>query len=103
MTPQAPSTLIGIGLMLLAPTVAQAMLSIGPAAEFTILVSDAYQGDGLGTEMLRRLVDIGRQEGITRIFGNILGDNANMLRVTERLGFTLVGSTDGVMRVELGL
>jgi putative tricarboxylic transport membrane protein len=28
-----------IGLMLLAPTVAQAMLSIGPAAEFTILVS----------------------------------------------------------------
>jgi acetyltransferase len=75
----------------------------GEDAEFTILVSDAYQGYGLGTEMLRRLVDIGQQEGIQRIFGNILGDNANMLRVTERLGFTLVGTTDGVMRVELGL
>lgn len=73
----------------------------GKEAEFTILVSDAFQGFGLGTEMLRRLVEIGRQEGIERIFGNILNSNANMLRVTERLGFKLVGQFDSVLRVEL--
>ncbi|MBM3789252.1 MAG: bifunctional acetate--CoA ligase family protein/GNAT family N-acetyltransferase [Acidobacteria bacterium] len=76
----------------------------GEDAEFTILVSDAYQGFGLGTEMLRRLVDIGRKEGVKRIFGNILGDNSNMLRVTGRLGFQVVGQPQpGVQRVELDL
>jgi len=76
----------------------------GQEAEFTILVSDAYQGYGLGSEMLRRLVDIGKQEGLKRIYGNIVGDNTNMVRVTERQGFRLVGQeADGRMRVELVL
>jgi acetyltransferase len=76
----------------------------GQEAEFTILVSDAYQGYGLGSEMLRRLVDIGKQEGLKRVYGNIVGDNTNMLRVTERQGFKLVGQeADGRMRVELVL
>nr|MBA3869901.1 bifunctional acetate--CoA ligase family protein/GNAT family N-acetyltransferase [Anaerolineae bacterium] len=74
----------------------------GEEAEFTVLVSDTYQGYGLGTEILRRLVDIGKQEGVKHIYGNILGDNTNMLRVTERLGFKLVGQAkEGVMRVKL--
>jgi len=76
----------------------------GHEAEFTILVSDAYQGFGLGSEMLRRLVDIGKQEGVKHVYGNIVGDNTNMLRVTERLGFKLVGEQkEGLMRVELDL
>ncbi len=74
----------------------------GEEAEFTVLVSDAYQGYGLGSEMLRRLVYIGKQEGVKHIYGNIVGENANMLRVVERLGFKLAGQQkEGVMRVEL--
>ena len=74
----------------------------GTDAEFTVLVSDAYQGYGLGTEILRRLVEIGKQEGVTRIYGNIVGANSNMLRVTEQLGFKAVGQNqEGVVRVEL--
>ncbi len=76
----------------------------GEEAEFTVLVSDAYQGYGLGSELLRRLVDIGKQEGVKHIYGNILGDNTNMLRVTERLGFKLAAQQkEGVMRVELAM
>ena len=76
----------------------------GEEAEFTVLVSDAYQGYGLGSEMLRRLVDIGKKEGVKHIYGNILGDNTNMLRVTERLGFKLAAQQkEGVMRVELSM
>lgn len=76
----------------------------GQEAEFTILVSDAYQGYGLGSEVLRQLVDIGRKEGVQRIYGNIVGDNVNMLRVVERLGFKLAGQEkDGRMRVEMVL
>lgn len=73
-------------------------------AEFAIIVTDAYQGQGLGTEMLAELVSIGRQEGIQRIIGTILYDNKDMLHVTEGMGFKLVGlPKDGVTRVELSL
>jgi acetyltransferase len=60
------------------------------AAEFAILVSDDFQGQGLGTEFLRRLVEIGREEGdIGRITAYILAENIGMRRVAEKLGFSL--------------
>jgi acetyltransferase len=76
----------------------------GEDAEFTVLVSDAYQGQGLGSEMLRQLIDIGRAEGLKHIYGDILGDNRSMLRVTEGMGFREIGEPkEGVMRVGLDL
>jgi len=57
-------------------------------AEYAILISDAYQGHGLGTELLRRLLEYGRAEGITRIEAYILAENRGMLHVSEKLGFS---------------
>jgi acetyltransferase len=56
-------------------------------AEFAILVTDKCQRQGLGTELLGRLVEIGRNEGIKRIVGYILPENYEMQRVSEKLGF----------------
>ncbi|GIL14034.1 MAG: GNAT family N-acetyltransferase [Chloroflexota bacterium] len=73
-------------------------------AEFAILVSDAYQRRGLGTELLQRLLEVGRQEGVGRIVGTIIGDNVEMRRVCERLGFQLQGTPkDGTMRIAIDL
>jgi acetyltransferase len=59
-------------------------------AEFAILVSDEYQGQGLGSELLHRLVLIGREEGdIGRITAYMLGENLGMRKVSEKLGFSL--------------
>lgn len=58
-------------------------------AEFAIVIGDGWQGQGLGTELLRRLLQIGRQEGIDQIVGYILSDNHPMRRVCEKLGFNL--------------
>lgn len=57
-------------------------------AEFALLISDAYQGHGLGTELLKRLLAYGRQEGITRVEAYILAENRGMLHVCGKLGFT---------------
>ena len=57
--------------------------------EYAIIVSDAFQGKGLGTELLKRLVEIGRKEGMQRIVATILPENTGMLKVSERLGFRL--------------
>jgi acetyltransferase len=58
-------------------------------AEFAILVSDSFQGHGLGTELLRRLIQVGRTEGLQRIVGFISPENDGMQRVARHLGFVL--------------
>ncbi|HEU4369662.1 MAG TPA: bifunctional acetate--CoA ligase family protein/GNAT family N-acetyltransferase [Methylomirabilota bacterium] len=56
-------------------------------AEFALLVSDALQRQGLGSELLRRLVGIGRREKLRRIVGYVSAENADMLRVARAAGF----------------
>lgn len=56
-------------------------------AEFALLVSDAYQGRGIGMELLRQLLEIGRKEGIKRVVAFMLGENRGMYVVCQKLGF----------------
>jgi len=56
-------------------------------AEFSMLIADKYQHRGLGTEFLRRLIQIARDEKLGRITADILTDNMAMQRISERLGF----------------
>ncbi|HZR45498.1 MAG TPA: bifunctional acetate--CoA ligase family protein/GNAT family N-acetyltransferase [Candidatus Manganitrophaceae bacterium] len=58
-------------------------------AEFSILISDRYQRQGLGTELLRRLIQVGRDERLKRIRADILSDNIAMQEVCRKLGFQL--------------
>ena len=58
-------------------------------AEFTLVVSDPYQGLGLGTELVSRLLQVGHDENINRIFGDILPENIEMQRICEKLHFKL--------------
>ncbi len=58
-------------------------------AEFAILIADQWQGQGLGTELLSRIVDIARQEAISAVTADILSENTEMQKMCRRLGFTL--------------
>ncbi len=59
-----------------------------PDAEFAMLIQDEYQRQGLGTELLRRLLAVARDEGVRRVKAYMLPDNLGMKRVCQRLGFT---------------
>jgi acetyltransferase len=59
-------------------------------AEFAIIVGDPWQGRGLGSELLRRLVQIGRDEGLELIWADMLPSNAGMRRTAQSVGFTLI-------------
>jgi acetyltransferase len=58
-------------------------------AEFALLIADSWQGKGLGTEILKLLVRLGRRSGLRRIIGHILDGNLAMTRASERAGFKL--------------
>lgn len=57
-------------------------------AEFALLVTDAYQRQGLGTEILRRLLNIARDEGIERLVAYMLSENRGMREICKKLGFS---------------
>lgn len=56
------------------------------AAEFAIVVADQRQGQGLGSELLDRLVDRAREEDVRRFNAVVLAENADAIRLIERLG-----------------
>ncbi|HZI12103.1 MAG TPA: bifunctional acetate--CoA ligase family protein/GNAT family N-acetyltransferase [Myxococcus sp.] len=59
-------------------------------AEFAILISDSVQRQGLGTELLRRLVAVGRDWGMRRIVADILAGNRAMQTISRKLGFAIL-------------
>jgi acetyltransferase len=58
-------------------------------AEMAVLVADDYQGCGLGTELLRRLIQVARDRKIDQITAEMLRDNIVMQSVLKKLGFRL--------------
>jgi acetyltransferase len=60
-----------------------------PDAEVAVLVSDPFQGKGVGTELVRRLLEIAPQEGIKRVVAEMLPENQAMQQVCRELGFQL--------------
>jgi acetyltransferase len=58
-------------------------------AEFSMMVTDRYQHQGLGTEVLHRLLEVARAENLHSVTAQILPENTAMQRVCEKMGFTL--------------
>ena len=56
-------------------------------AEFAPIVSDSYHPRGLGTELLRRMLQIGQEEKLQAIVGYILTSNYKMHSLCKKLGF----------------
>jgi acetyltransferase len=70
-------------------------------AEVAVLISDKFQGRGLGKELLARLLIVGADEKLTRLTADILPDNRDVMRICEKLGFSLKHSLDDeVVRAE---
>ncbi|MGC9269124.1 GNAT family N-acetyltransferase [Acidiphilium sp.] len=61
----------------------------GNDGEFAILVENAAKGLGLGSALMRSLINWAREEGVAEIIGQVLADNHPMLAFVRHLGFTL--------------
>jgi RimJ/RimL family protein N-acetyltransferase len=56
------------------------------SAEIAVAVADDWQGRGVGTELLHRLADRAREEGIARFTALVLADNRPMMQLLGDLG-----------------
>jgi succinyl-CoA synthetase alpha subunit/RimJ/RimL family protein N-acetyltransferase len=58
-------------------------------AEIALLIIDAAQGKGLGSEMVRRLIEVARAEAVSTVIADVHGENAKMIHLLRRFGFQL--------------
>ncbi len=81
-----------------------ARFAINPDAEsceFALVVADSMHGKGLGSKLMIALMDAARSKGLKSMEGEVLKDNASMLKLMRRLGFSVETSTedDGIKSV----
>jgi acetyltransferase len=72
--------------------VAVARYTVNPdrdSCDFALTVADDWQGRGIGSRLMRELMDVARSNGLDLIEGEVLRENHNMLSLMERLEFTI--------------
>jgi len=74
-------------------------------ARITMLISDAYQGQGLGKELLTRIIQIGRDEKMKRIFALMSPENDAMKKLCRRVGFSSfeMDAQNGMLKAQIEL
>ncbi len=60
----------------------------GKNAEFAVSIADDWQGRGLGTLLLCRLIKTARKSGAGKITAETLASNTAMLRLAHKAGFS---------------
>jgi len=72
-------------------------------AEFAVIVRSDLKGRGIGSTLMRLLIDYARARGIGALFGEVLAENRAMLALARDLGFTAAPDEAGIVRVTLPL
>ena len=57
------------------------------AAEVSLVVTDAYQGCGLGSTLVSRLVTFARELSLHHLTASVLRENSPMRRIFKKVGF----------------
>ena len=68
----------------------------GDTAEFALVVADDFQGQGIGSALMKRICDIARERGLASLIGLVLARNNDMLSLMSRLGFVEQNDPDDI-------
>lgn len=55
--------------------------------ETALIVTDIYQGQGIGQVLCRKLIDLLTERGVSQIHSVVLPENTRMRRLIDRMGF----------------
>lgn len=66
-------------------------------AEVAVVVRDDWQGRGVGTALLRRLIDVAERHGVTALTAEVTRGNEPMLHLFDRLGFEVEKEQAGLV------
>ena len=77
--------------------------SDGKSGEIAFIVTDYWQGLGLGTKMVDYVLDIAKEKGVENVYAIMLSDNYRALSLTKKMGFNFKYLSDGTVKGVLDL
>jgi acetyltransferase len=80
---------------------ADAAADVGYGEAFPVMLPNHRQGAGLGTELVRRLIEVARGEKLQRVIAHILSENQAMLKLATRFRFTVTRDEDRVSLIAI--
>ena len=73
-------------------------------AEIALAITDAWQGNGIGTLLVKHLLILARLQGLKHMQAEVLAENTSMLKVFAKAGVSLTTSNrSGVVHVVMDL
>jgi len=90
---QSFSNELGVGRYMMNPD--------GNSVEFALVVADEYQGMGIGSRIMKALIQAAKNKGVAHFEGEVLTINKPMLSLVKKLGFSIepVSGDPEVVRV----
>lgn len=67
----------------------------GRDCEFSLVVGDDWQGQGIGRRILKVLMYEASRRGLKKIIGNVLTENLAMIELGRKIKFELLDSEEG--------
>lgn len=64
--------------------------------ELSVYVDPQYHNNGIGTKLIKNMVQLGREKGFHVIISGICADNYSSIKIHEKLGFELCGNMKAV-------
>jgi len=75
----------------------------GKHGEMAFIVSDYWQGLGLGTKLVDYSLDIAKDKGVENVYAIMLQDNYRAISLTKKMGFAIEYLSDGTVKATLDL
>lgn len=75
----------------------------GKHGEMAFIVSDYWQGLGLGTKLVDYSLDIAKEKGVQNVYAIMLQDNYRAISLTKKMGFGIEYLSDGTVKATLDL
>jgi len=66
----------------------------GESCDFALVIADRMRGKGLGNKLMTALMDAARSKGLKVMEGEVLKSNTSMLKLMQRLNFSIENSPD---------
>ncbi len=71
--------------------------------EFAVVVKDQWQGQGLGSGLVKQIIEISKELGVDTLSADVLTSNRKMLSLCKRIGFDLKTADDETQKATLKL
>jgi GNAT superfamily N-acetyltransferase len=82
-----------------------ASLGVGATGniDLAVLVEDAWQRRGIGTQLVESLLDSARARGVATVHADVLGDDLFILQGLRRIGPVTVSSEFGIYSIDIDI